>query len=491
MAKGYFIRKGDKTSCGGEVLDADTRVMMFGFAHARAGDPVSCGKNDETYEIEGGIAFFGSHGGLVAGSLDSRSGCPCKAGLIPSFTTATYESRQGAAPQALRSAPQQEAAPVAPNNPVAPRQSTSTSTSTSARAPTPTLSERPGTICENLWRGYLQRVENVVAPGGKLIADPKARNKAINAAYAQLWRHDPRFQWAGLAAFASKQVGCGLLHAADTIEKIQTEEETIQQLRDSARQGLRGLLSPSEREKRATIRAFEQRQREYEEANRDNPVWGFTQWGADLPLSYSQRMYRFVYEMLAMGNTTLFLDVYPLHVFYQERGLEALRDCLESRSNIYGNGQHPVLWPVGQETLEFGIDHKEILLAFEAIEAGYIAESVEHLAWHEQRNILQPAMYSDWRLNSLLRSNHFSYVIGIPSGAAEAVELSLASQCRRVDDGRTIGFSNNLNANLADINQRMPFVLRAAKQFDDLLHSDQRKLLEHSIRDIALGGGVR
>ncbi|NBB63155.1 PAAR domain-containing protein, partial [Pseudomonas sp. ODNR1LW] len=27
MAKGYFIRKGDKTSCGGEVLEADTRVM--------------------------------------------------------------------------------------------------------------------------------------------------------------------------------------------------------------------------------------------------------------------------------------------------------------------------------------------------------------------------------------------------------------------------------------------------------------------------------
>ncbi|WP_455710426.1 PAAR domain-containing protein [Pseudomonas umsongensis] len=189
MAKGYFIRKGDKTTCGGEVLDADTRVMMFGFAHARAGDPVSCGKNDETYEIEGGIAFFGSHGGLVAGSLDSRSGCPCKAGLVPSFTTATYESRQGAAPPAARSAPQQEATPVAPSNPVTPRQSSFTS----ARAPSPTLSERPGTACENHWRGYQQRVENVVAPNGKLIADPKARNKAINAAYAQLWRHDPRF----------------------------------------------------------------------------------------------------------------------------------------------------------------------------------------------------------------------------------------------------------------------------------------------------------
>nr|WP_180203512.1 PAAR domain-containing protein [Pseudomonas sp. SbOxS1]NYU03228.1 PAAR domain-containing protein [Pseudomonas sp. SbOxS1] len=487
MTKGYFIRKGDKTSCGGEVLDTDTRIMMYGFAHARAGDPVSCGKNDETYEIVGGISFFDSHGRLAAGSLDSRSSCPCKAGLLPSFTNVSYESTQGSAPQAVRSAPQQAAAPVAPSNPVTPRQSSFTS----ARAPSPTLSERPGTVCENHWRGYQLRVENVVAPGGKLIADPKARNKAINAAYAQLWRHDPRFQWAGLAAFASKQVGCGLLHAADSVEKIQAEEEAIQQLRDNARQGLRGLLSPSEREKRATIRAFEQRQHEYEEANRDNPVWGFTHWGADLPLSLSQRMYRFVYEMLAMGNTTLFLDVYPLHVFYKERGLEALKDCLASRKNIYGTGQHPVLWPVGQETLEFGTSQEEILQAFEAIEVGNIAKSVEYLAKHEQVNILQPAMYEDSGLKWLLRGNHASYVTNIPSGAAQAIELTLASQCRPIEDGRTIGFGSNPFANLADIERRMAFVLKAAAQFNDLLHSDQRDQIEQSIRDIAWGGGVR
>jgi hypothetical protein len=461
--------------------------MMFGFAHAREGDPVSCGKNDETYEIVGGISYMNSHGGLFAGSLDSRSSCPCKAGLYPSFTTATYESSQGAAPQAVRSAPQQDAAPVAPNNPVAPRQSGFTS----ARAPSPTLGERPGTVCENLWREYQLRVENVVAPGGKLITDPKARNKAINAAYAQLWRLDSRFQWAGLAAFASKQVGCGLLHAADTLEKMQAEEHAIQQLRDSARQGLGGLFSSSEREKRAKIREFEQRQHEYEQANRDNPVWGFTHWGADLPLSYSQRMYRFVYEMLAMGNTTLFLDVYPLHVFYRERGLEALKDCLASRKNIYGSGQYPVLWPVGQETLRFGINHEEIVLAFEAIEEGHIAKSVEFLAKHEQVNILQPAMYNDSGLKWLLRSNHFSYVTNIPSGAAQAIELTLASQCRPIEDGRTIGFGSNPFANLADIERRMTFVLKAAAQFDDLLHSDQRDQIEQSIRDIALGGGVR
>ena len=116
MAKGYFVRKGDMTSCGGEVLETDTCIMTFGFAHARAGDPVSCGKNDKTYEIVGGISYMNSHGRLFAGSLDSHSSCPCKAGLYPSFTTATYESSQGAAPQAARSAPQQEAAPVAPNH---------------------------------------------------------------------------------------------------------------------------------------------------------------------------------------------------------------------------------------------------------------------------------------------------------------------------------------------------------------------------------------
>jgi hypothetical protein len=345
-------------------------------------------------------------------------------------------------------------------------------------------------VCENLWREYQLRVENVVAPGGKLIADPKARNKAINAAYAQLWRLDSRFQWAGLAAFASKQVGCGLLHAAETIEKMQAEEQAIQQLRDSARQGLGGLFSRSEREKRAKIREFEQRQHEYDQANRDK-LRGFTHWGADSPLSYSQRMYRFVYEMLAMGNTTLFLDVYPLHVFYRERGLEALKDCLASRKNIYGSGEYPVLWPVGEETLKFGVDHDEILLAFEAIEAGNIAESVEHLAKHEQRNILQPAMYDNWGLKWLLRGNHASYVTNLPSGAAQAIELTLASQCSPVDDGRTIGFGNNPVANLADINQRMPFVLRAAQQFDDLLIGDQREQIEQSIRDIAWGGGVR
>ncbi|WP_223457741.1 MULTISPECIES: PAAR domain-containing protein [unclassified Pseudomonas] len=122
MAKGHFIRKDDETTCGGKVLDGATNVMMFGIAHARVGDPVSCGKDNKTYVIEGGVSYIKSHGRLVAGSLDSYSSCPCKAGLIPSFFKGTYESSRSAAPHAMRSATPQ-ATPTAANNPVASRSS--------------------------------------------------------------------------------------------------------------------------------------------------------------------------------------------------------------------------------------------------------------------------------------------------------------------------------------------------------------------------------
>ena len=481
MAEGHFIREGDKTTCGGKVLEADTRVMMFGIAHARAGDRVSCGKDNKTYVIVGGVSYIESHGRLVAGTLDSFSSCPCKARLIPSLFNATYASDNDAAPQAARAAAQ-PAAPTAPSNPVAPRPSGFTP---ATKAATPTFSELPGLVCENLWRGYQQLAEAVVAPGGKLIADPKARNSAINAAYANLWLMDPRFQWAGLAAFASKQVGCGLLHAADSIEKIQVEHEAGQRMLNSAKRRWKfpGLTFFGKTD--------EQAQRDYEQARRNNPAPSIDFRRDGEPLSLVQQQLQHVYEMLAMGNTTLFLDVFPLHVFYKERGLEALRACLEARQNIDNSSQYPILWPVEQKQLRFGINHKEILQAFEAIESGDIAESVVFLATHEQVNILQPAMYSDTQLVTLLRSNHVSYVTGFPSGAAQAIELTLANQCRRVDDGRTIGFSNNPIADLSDINQRMAFVLNAAARFDELLHDSNGYLIEQSIRDIAAGRGVR
>ena len=128
------------------------------------------------------------------------------------------------------------------------------------------------------------------------------------------------------------------------------------------------------------------------------------------------------------------------------------------------------------------------MLAFEAIEAGDIGASVEYLAWHEQNNILQPAIYEDHQLVALLRANHASFVTGFPSGVAQAIELTLTSQCQRVEDGRTIGFGNNPLADLSDIKQRMAFVLQAATRFDQMLSDHNRSALEQSINEIASGG---
>lgn len=338
--------------------------------------------------------------------------------------------------------------------------------------------------CECVWRSYQKEAEGIVAPGGTLIADPKERNRRINAAYAKLWLHDHRFQWAGLAAFASKQVGCGLLHAANSSKKIQNEHDAALRMVDSAKPGwgIPGLFSVSKIDEKA--------QRDYAQAHRDNPMLNIDLQRDGDPSSWVQDRYQHVYEMLAMGNTTLFLDVFPLHAFYKKRGLKELKTCLESRRKIADNPKFPVLWPIGKK-LKFGVDYPEILQAFEAIDAGQIANSVRFLADHEQRNILQPAMYSNPQLVWLLRGNHVLYVTNLLPGVAEAIELTLASQCRRVEDERTIGFGSNLTADLSDINHRMPFVLKAAARFDEMLHNTNRSLVEQSIQDIAAGRGVR
>ncbi|WP_236182411.1 DUF2515 family protein [Pseudomonas sputi] len=339
------------------------------------------------------------------------------------------------------------------------------------------VTEVPVLTCQCLWRAYQREAEKIVAPDGALIADPVQRNRAINAAYARLWLHDSRFQWAGLAAFASKQVGCGLLHAADSIKLIRQEHEARQRVRDGRRES--GLLTPDKMPRQAEDWG------DYQEARARNPVPSLDLRTSGEELSLVQQQFRHVYDMMAMGNTTLFLDVYPLHQFYAVRGLAELKKCLRAREGIYGYAKFPVLWPVSQETLPFGKAFEQVLNAFEAIEAGNIASSVQHLAWHEQQNILQPSIYENRQLVMLLRSNHFSYVTGFPSGVAQAIELTLSSQCQRVDDGRTIDFGRNPLADLSDLDQRMAFVLRAAARFHQMLNDSNRDALAQSIREIA------
>jgi len=90
MATGHFLRIGDKTTCGGSILSGSPHHSFGGIATARNGDSVSCGKDGKVYHIAGGIPNYMIHGVSAAGTLNSRSTCPCNARFISSFPNASY-----------------------------------------------------------------------------------------------------------------------------------------------------------------------------------------------------------------------------------------------------------------------------------------------------------------------------------------------------------------------------------------------------------------
>ncbi|WP_235012112.1 DUF2515 family protein [Caballeronia catudaia] len=288
--------------------------------------------------------------------------------------------------------------------------------------------------CIRCWRNLQKQAEKIASAG-----DPIARNRAINAAYAQLWWEDRRFQWAGLASFASKQVGCGLLNAAEMIQKSNRQRE-----------------------------AYQRWDRNASALERMSP------YGSPRMPMQDQAMGEGainVYSMMAMGNTALFLEIWPLHKFYEAFGLERFKKCYPLRKAI----QAEVNWPLRGE-IEFGKVWEQVIAAFTAIESGNVNEGVRLLAWHEQINILQPAMYDKPEFALLMRGNQLAWATHIPTGSAREVQLTLASQCTvRGNNAAQVPFSREPLANIADPSRRMQFVMEAAARFDQLLHDPLKK----------------
>jgi hypothetical protein len=299
---------------------------------------------------------------------------------------------------------------------------------------------------EHLWATFQTEAEDLIKVNGSMAGNWEERNKRINAAYAKLWLADNRFQWAGLAAFASKQVGCGLLHSAKTIAKNRRDVENLELSVAAAFPGAEAAVG----------------------------VQAGTEAGA-----------AYMHDRLGLGNQHLFLDIYPLHRFYMERGWKDFTAHLEKRQNK----KYPVYWNADRNVLLFGTPFKEIRDGFSQINAGNLADSVKSLARHEQVNILQKIMYNEWYMQQLLAANQYAVVTGIPAGDAEKIELTHSAQCK-AKDGFTLPFSKDKYAKLWIVEQRMRFVLRAADQFDKLLNGPQRRQVEASIRAIAAGGGV-
>ena len=93
MNLGFWIVKGDKTTCGGSVLEGHSRGQKFGpnlNPQAVQGSKVSCGKHPGIYSIRGGHPGEIIHGSLAASTLYSRSTCPCGALFIPTHTWAKH-----------------------------------------------------------------------------------------------------------------------------------------------------------------------------------------------------------------------------------------------------------------------------------------------------------------------------------------------------------------------------------------------------------------
>ncbi|WP_458131174.1 PAAR domain-containing protein [Pseudomonas sp. R3-41] len=143
MNVGYYIGLGDDTSCGGKVLDGDPRINLYGLLHACEGDRVSCGKDGQTYRIIGGISHMISHGRLMAGTLDSYSGCPCEAHLIPSVFTATYRNASSA-PRATSRTAQPDAPTVTSRPTMSPKSAFASFFPPSSAASTRVEPQEPG-----------------------------------------------------------------------------------------------------------------------------------------------------------------------------------------------------------------------------------------------------------------------------------------------------------------------------------------------------------
>ncbi|MDG2971319.1 hypothetical protein PUN49_30470, partial [Pseudomonas extremaustralis] len=176
-----------------------------------------------------------------------------------------------------------------------------------------------------------------------------------------LWLADNRFQWAGMAAFAAKQVGCGLLHAVTLDERIEAEKRAYQQLRDKAPQDL------LDRRRLINIRPKSEEWHAWDQARQQNPLPQASKPLLGGAVATLQDQLKYVHERLALGNTTLFLDVYSLHRFYMVRGFEGMQTCLEDRNRL----KDEVSWPIADK-VEFGALQIDVSNSFRAIESGNI-----------------------------------------------------------------------------------------------------------------------
>lgn len=92
MSAGNYLFVGDKTICGGVIIEGDVSRTIMVKAAAREGDNVTCCRLHGIFHIAGGMANNIINGRKMAGTLESRSTFPRQSSFIPSMLNDTYEN---------------------------------------------------------------------------------------------------------------------------------------------------------------------------------------------------------------------------------------------------------------------------------------------------------------------------------------------------------------------------------------------------------------
>nr|WP_314877672.1 hypothetical protein [uncultured Pseudomonas sp.] len=311
--------------------------------------------------------------------------------------------------------------------------------------------------CEHLWAMGQCRaievlsVEKYCPTTGaelELVADFSARAARIAAAYARFYLEleegcNPelkgRFYWMGLAAFASKQVMCGL----DFVKEVSTYTKPVSEYYPPVWLGQKGL-----------------------EIGKDS---------------------------LGKGNFWLFQDIYVWHWFYANYP-EMFAKCSEERdASKYPakalNNLKEMPWAEESLSIMGNFSINEYLRGgFDKIakcEASAPGErkrnlqfsSLMDIADHEQRKVLQPLIYKDiWFQGVLSAQQAMEFVPGFPK------RLAAFSAACDVDDEEL-----KVQMNEGDLyveNDRMGFIKKIVIRYHDLMN-DKADYMEYEIRAIS------
>ncbi len=251
--------------------------------------------------------------------------------------------------------------------------------------------------CKALWAKYLDEAKRKIAPAGD---NHRLRNKIITGAYADLFLQSKgEFTWAGLAAYASKQVGCAM--------------DFSQTMKDAAPAiGVGGGAAV--------------------------PLIGPIAGGVGGKIAGDETA-GYMLNQLGKGNRDLFLDIYPQYRFYQDLGWPKFFACANDNPKM----------------TSFSLN------GFAALARGDGAMHLDYIAWHEQTMVLQPLIYDDKRTEALLWLNERRIPgTSIPLPGTSPAQLTLSAQCEDPSRPRT-NFSD-YGTRLWDVPQRMDWIRHGA-----------------------------